>query len=158
MKQRTNFFQKSPDVTRLLFALSGYLSKSKVEQSLLQLVNFRVSQINGCAFCLNADTAMLRANGETEQRLYVLNAWREAPFYTERERAALAWAEAVTNVRDGHVPDEVYEAATKHFSEEELIDLTLTITTTNTYNRFNISFRTPADVPRPWEKAVEAVK
>jgi AhpD family alkylhydroperoxidase len=156
MKQRTNFYQKSPDVTKLLFNLSGYLSKSKVEPSLLQLVNFRVSQLNGCAFCLNADTTMLRANGETEQRLYVLNAWREAPFYTERERAALAWAEAVTNIRDGHVPDEVYETATKHFSEEELIDLTLTITTTNTYNRFNISFRTPADVPRPWEKVVEA--
>jgi hypothetical protein len=84
-----------------------------------------------------------------------LNAWRGAPFYTERERAALAWTEAVTNIRDGHVPDEVYETATKHFSEEELIDLTLTITTANTYNGFNISFRTPADVPRPWEKVVE---
>lgn len=156
MKQRTNFYQKSPNVVKLLFNLSGYLSKSTVEPSLLQLVNFRVSQLNGCAFCLNADTAMLRASGETEQRLYVLNAWREAPFYTERERAALAWAEAVTNIRDGHVPVEVYEAATNHFSEEELIDLTLTITTTNTYNRFNISFRTPADVPRPWEKVAEA--
>ncbi|MCD9019232.1 carboxymuconolactone decarboxylase family protein [Parachryseolinea silvisoli] len=156
MKQRTNFYQKSPNVVKLLFNLSGYLSKSTVEPSLLQLVNFRVSQLNGCAFCLNADTAMLRASGETEQRLYVLNAWREAPFYTERERAALAWAEAVTNIRDGHVPDEVYETATNHFSEEELIDLTLTITTTNTYNRFNISFRTPADVLRPWEKVAEA--
>lgn len=157
MEQRINFYQKGPGATKVLFGLSMYLAKSSVEQSLLRLINFRVSQINGCAFCLNADTAELRAHGETEQRLYLLNAWREAPFYTDRERAALAWAEAVTNVREGHVPDEVYEEVRQEFSEEELIDLTLAVTTVNTYNRMNISFRTPVTDSKPWEKTV-AVK
>jgi AhpD family alkylhydroperoxidase len=157
MEQRINFYQKGPGATKVLFGLSMYLAKSSVEQSLIRLINCRVSQINGCAFCLNADTAELRAHGETEQRLYLLNAWREAPFYTDRERAALAWAEAVTNVREGHVPDEVYEEVRQEFSEEELIDLTLAITTVNTYNRMNISFRTPVTDSKPWEKTV-AVK
>ncbi|NII27599.1 carboxymuconolactone decarboxylase family protein [Pseudoflavitalea sp. X16] len=157
MEQRINFYQKGPGATKVLFGLSMYLAKSSVEQSLLRLINVRVSQINGCVFCLNADTAELRAHGETEQRLYLLNAWREAPFYTDRERAALAWAEAVTNVREGHVPDEVYEEVSQQFSEEELIDLTLAVTTVNTYNRMNISFRTPVTDSKPWEKTV-AVK
>lgn len=156
MKQRTNFYQQSPAVVRQLFGLSAYLHHSIIEQSLLQLVNFRVSQLNGCAFCLNADTEILKKNGESEQRMYLLNAWREAPVYTDRERAALAWAEALTLVTIGHVPDEVYETATEHFSEEELIDLTLAITTVNTYNRFNIAFRTPITDRKPWEKAVAA--
>ena len=152
METRINFFQKNPGATKALFGLSMYLTKSSVEQSLLRLINFRVSQINGCAYCLNADTAELRANGETEQRLYLLNAWREAPFYTERERAALAWAEAVTNLHVGHVPDALYEEVRQVFSEEELVDLTMAITTINTYNRMNIAFRTPVTDYKPWEK------
>jgi len=124
-----------------MFALGAYLSKSIVEQHLLDLVYFRVSQMNGCAYCLDMHSKDLRAAGETEQRLYMLDAWREAPMYSERERAALEWAEAVTKA---NVPDEVYEIARQQFSEEELVDLTLATTTINSYNRINIAFRTPA--------------
>lgn len=131
---------------KALYGLGAYLAKSPVEKSLLELIYFRVSQVNGCAFCLDMHSKDLRASGETEQRLFVLDAWREAPFYTDRERAALAWAEAVTKITDGNVPDAVYEEALKQFSETELIDLTLAITTINTYNRFNIAFPNPATV------------
>jgi AhpD family alkylhydroperoxidase len=146
MKQRINAFEKRPGVLKALYGLGGYLAKSPVEKSLLNLIYFRVSQVNGCAFCLDMHSKDLRAKGETEQRLYVLDAWREAPFYTDRERAALGWAEAVTKITGGNVPDEVYEEARKQFSEEELVDLTLAITTINTYNRFNIAFPVPAAV------------
>ncbi len=121
-----------------MFALGKYLSKSRIEQSLINLIDFRVSQINGCAFCLDMHSKDLRAEGELEQRLYVLNAWREAPFYSDRERAALAWAEAVTKC---DVPNEVYEEAREQFSEEELVDLTLAVITINSYNRINIAFK-----------------
>ncbi|HEY4197154.1 MAG TPA: carboxymuconolactone decarboxylase family protein [Mucilaginibacter sp.] len=143
MKQRINAFEKAPGVLKALYGLGAYLAKSPVEQSLFNLIYFRVSQVNGCAYCLDMHSKDLRAKGETEQRLYVLDAWREAPFYTERERAALGWAEAVTKITGGNVPDEVYEEARKQFSEEELIDLTLAVTTINTYNRFNIAFPMP---------------
>ena len=156
MEQRINFFEKGAGATKVLFGLNHYLGKSPVEQSIFGLINIRVSQINGCAYCLNADTEAMLARGENVQRLFVLNAWREAPFYTDRERAALAWAEAVTMVTEGHVPDAVYEMASKEFSQEELIDLTMAVTTINTYNRMNIAFRTPADAQRPWEKTVAA--
>lgn len=126
---------------KTLYGIGGYLAKSSIGQSLLDLVYFRVSQINGCAFCLDMHSKDLIAKGETAQRLYILDAWRESPFYTEKERAALAWAEAVTKITNGVVPDEVYSAARKQFSEEELIDLTLAVTTINTYNRINLAFR-----------------
>ncbi len=130
---------------RALHGLNGYSEKSdKIEKNLLHLVVLRVSQLNGCAFCIDMHTKDLRAAGETEQRLYLLDAWRETEFYTERERAALTWAEAVTFVTNGHVSDEVYNEASKQFSEEELIDLTVAVTTINTWNRLNIAFRTPA--------------
>jgi len=106
-----------------LFSLGAYLAKSPVEQSLLELVAFRVSQINGCAYCLDMHSKDLRAHGETEQRLYMVDAWRETNLYTDRERAALAWAEAVTKLENKSVPDDVYEGAARQFSEEELIDL-----------------------------------
>ena len=112
MEQRINAYEKS-HAMKSLYALGTYLAKSSIEQPLFNLLYFRVSQINGCAYCLDMHSKDLRATGETEQRLHVLNAWREAPFYTKRERAALAWAEAVTNVTEGHVPDEVYEAVRK---------------------------------------------
>ena len=124
-----------------LYGLGIYLSKSPVEQSLLNLIYYRVSQINGCAYCLDMHSKDLRAAGETEQRLYVLDAWRDVPFYTGRERAALAWAEAVTKITGGDVPDSVFENARKQFSDEELIDLTLAVTTINSYNRINIAFK-----------------
>src|SRR5258707_11405412 len=125
MKQRINAFEKSPKAMKALFSLGAYLYNSSIERHLLELISYRVSQINGCAYCLDMHSKDLRAEGESEQRLYVLDAWREAPFYSERERAALAWAEAVTLVAEGHVPDEVYEEARKQFNEEELTNLTL---------------------------------
>jgi AhpD family alkylhydroperoxidase len=120
MGQRINAYEKGHSAMKALYGLGIYLAKSPIEQPLLNLIYFRVSQINGCAYCLDMHSKDLRATGETEQRLYVLDAWREAPFYTERERAALAWAEAVTKVTQGNVADEIYKEAQKQFSEEEL--------------------------------------
>ena len=144
MEQRMNALEKGRGAMAALYGIGAYLKKSPVEQSLLNLIYFRVSQINGCAYCLDMHAKDLRAEGESEQRLYVLDAWRDAPFYTDRERAALAWAEAVTKISGGQVPDDVYEAALAQFTEAELVDLTLAVTTINTYNRINISFRTEA--------------
>ena len=144
METRINFLEKGQNAIKTLFPIGGYLAKSSLGKPLLDLVDFRVSQINGCAFCLDMHSKDLRAAGESEQRLYTLDAWHEAPFYNDRERAALAWAEAVTKITNGSISDEVYETARKQFSEEELIDLTLAVTTINTYNRINIAFRPPA--------------
>ena len=154
MQQRIKGIENNQMLMRALFGLNGYLAKSgKIEQNLLHLLELRVSQLNGCAFCIDMHSKDLRAAGETEQRLYLLDAWRESPFYTERERAAFAWAEAVTFVTNGHVPDEVYEEARKQFSEEELVDLTFAVTTINTWNRLNIAFRTPAGTYEPGQFA-----
>jgi AhpD family alkylhydroperoxidase len=144
MKPRMNFYEKGFKAMKPLFSLGAYLSKSIVEQSLLDLVSFRVSQINGCTYCLDMHSKDLRAHGETEQRLYMLDAWREAPLYTDRERAALAWAEAVTKLEKNNVPDDDYEEVLNQFSEEELVDLTLAVIGINSYNRINVAFRTPA--------------
>ena len=156
MEQRINAFEKGHGAMKALYGLGIYLAKSPIEQSLLNLIYFRVSQINGCAFCLDMHSKDLRAKGESEQRLYVLDAWREAPFYSERERAALAWAEAVTKVTDDHVPDEIYQEAQEQFSEEEMIDLTLAVITINSYNRINIAFRTTAGTYQPASHEVRA--
>lgn len=142
MEQRINAFEKGQAALKTFYSINSYLAKSSVEQPILHLVYFRVSQINGCAFCLDMHSKDLRAAGETEQRLYGISAWRETPYFSERECAALAWAESVTNLKDGQVPDEVYYMVRKQFSEEELIDLTLAVTTINTANRINIAFRT----------------
>jgi len=144
MKQRINFFAKGQNAMKAMFGLGTYLGKCAIEQELLHLIYFRVSQINGCAYCLDMHSKDLLATGENPQRLFLLDAWREAPLYSARERAALEWAEAVTKITNGDVPDEVYAIANQEFSEEELIDLTLAVTTINAYNRFNISFRTEA--------------
>lgn len=146
MKQRINVFEKGQGAMKAIYGLGVYLAKSPVEQALLNLIYFRVSQINGCAFCLDMHSKDLRAKSETEQRLYMLDAWRDTPFYTDRERAALAWAEAVTKITGGNVPDEIFEEARKQFSEEELIDLTLAVITINSYNRINIAFPNVAAV------------
>ena len=153
MEQRINAFEKGHGAMKSLYSLGAYLAKSPLDQSLLDLVYFRVSQINGCAFCLDMHSKDLRAKGETEQRLYMLDAWRDTPFYTGRERAALAWAEAVTKLTENSVSDEVYNQAREQFSEEELIDLTLAVTTINTYNRINIAFRTTAGGYQPGQFA-----
>ena len=122
--------------------LHAFVHKCGLERKLLELVKLRASQINGCAQCIDMHTKELRADGESEQRLYLLCAWRESPFYNDRERAALAWTEALTLVTNGHVPDEVYEAARAQFSEEALANLTLAIVAINGANRLNIAFRT----------------
>ena len=150
MKQRLNLMANAQGALQAMFGLSGYLAKSPVEKNLLNLIYFRVSQINGCAYCLDMHSKDLRAAGETEQRLYCLEAWRDAPFYTERERAALAWAESITLVGETHdVSDEVFETARKEFSEPELIDLTLAVVAINGWNRLNIAFRTEAGGYQP---------
>lgn len=143
MEQRINFQEEGSKAMKSLYGIAGHLAKSGLEKNLLELVFFRVSQINGCAFCLDMHSKDLRAMGESEQRLHVLAAWREAPFYTPKERAALAWAEALTSLKLGLVSDEIYHEAEQHFSNTELIDLTLAVTTINTYNRFNIAFGAP---------------
>ena len=143
MEQRINYQQKGQNALKTLFGIGAYLKKSSLQEKLLELVFFRVSQINGCAYCLDMHSKDARAHGETEQRLYSLAAWRETPFFTDQERAALAWAEAVTACQ---VPDTTYTRVKEHFSEEELIDLTLAVTTINTWNRFNIAFTMPEAV------------
>jgi AhpD family alkylhydroperoxidase len=133
---------KRLDAVKPLFALGEYIKNSGIEQSLIELVQMRVSQLNGCAYCLDMHSKDARAAGETEQRLYVLQAWREAPFYSPRERAALAWCEAVTRLDPVHgVPDEVYEQARAEFSEEQLIDLNMAVIAINSWNRIAISSR-----------------
>lgn len=137
MEKRLNFFEKGQAALRSMYALNGLLAKSTIEKHLLNLVYFRVSQINGCAFCLDMHSKDLRAEGEDEQRLYVLNAWRETPFFSERERAALEWAEAITASK---MPDEVYQKAAAYFTEEELVELNMAVIAINSYNRINIAF------------------
>ncbi len=141
MKPRFDYYKAAPDVIQAQLALSNFSSKSGLEHSLLELVKTRASQLNGCAYCLEMHTREARAAGETEARLYLLPAWRESPLYTDRERAALAWTEAVTLVADSHVPDDVYEQARSQFTEAELVSLTLSIGVINTWNRFAIAFR-----------------
>lgn len=153
MNQRINFQEKGQKALKAMYALGGYLAKSQVEKRLLNLIYLRVSQINGCAFCIDMHSKDLRFDGETEQRLYLLNAWREAPFYSERERAALAYAEAVTSLQNREVTDEVFNAVDAAFSDEEIVDLTVAITTINSYNRFNIAFRTEAGSYEPGQFA-----
>src|SRR5215216_5028198 len=149
MNPRLDFLSTTPNVVKAMYGLHKPLSQSGLETPLLDLVYFRVSQINGCAYCLDMHSKDLRAAGETEQRLYLLDAWRESPFYTERERAALAWAEAVTLVTEGHVPDEVYEQARAVFSEEELVNLTLAVVAINGWNRLSIAFRVTPGTYQP---------
>jgi AhpD family alkylhydroperoxidase len=146
MKPRVNVFEKGQRALKSLNSLGAYLGKSVVEQSLLHLIYFRVSQINGCAFCLDMHSKDLRAAGEAEHRLYVLNAWREAAFYTSRERAALAFAEALTTLGHGAISDALYEEVRAQFSEEELVDLTFAIIAINSYNRVNLAFPNPQAV------------
>lgn len=149
MQQRLSYSKVSPEGTDILQKLEKYVKSSGLEADLVELVKLRASQINGCAYCIDMHTKDARTHGESEQRLYAVSAWHEAPFYNERERAALAWTEAVTLVSKDHVPDEVYNEARKHFSEKELVDLTLAIITINSWNRLAISFRTPADSYQP---------
>jgi AhpD family alkylhydroperoxidase len=141
MEPRMDYMKTAPDGYKAMSALESYVRQSGLEHSLLELVKTRASQINGCAFCLDMHTKDARAGGETEQRLYTLSAWQETPFFTDRERAALAWTEAVTRVADTHIPDDVFERVRQQFTEKELADLTLAIVTINGWNRLAIAFR-----------------
>jgi len=132
---------RNPKPMQLMLNIESYIANCGLDHKLLHLIKMRASQINGCAYCLDMHSKDARALGETEQRLYALNAWRETPFYSDRERAALAWTEAVTLITEGHVPDAVYNSVREQFSEEELVNLTLAITTLNAWNRLAISFR-----------------
>jgi AhpD family alkylhydroperoxidase len=141
MKPRIDFTKVSPRALQAMMGLQSYVNNSGLEHSLLELVKMRASQINGCGYCLDMHTKDALAAGETAQRLFLLDAWREAPFYSERERAALEWTESLTLVSENHVPDEVYAAARVHFSEEELVNLSLAVVAINGWNRLCIGFR-----------------
>jgi len=141
MQSRIDFSKTSPGAYRAMYGLETYIRECGLEAPLLELVRTRASQINGCAFCLDMHTKDARAAGESEQRLYLLNAWRESPFYTDRERAALEWTEAVTLISESQVPDELYQRVSRHFTEQEMVNLTMAVVSINGWNRLAISFR-----------------
>ncbi|HSQ30728.1 MAG TPA: carboxymuconolactone decarboxylase family protein [Gemmatimonadaceae bacterium] len=143
MSGRFDYEMVAPAANEAMRVVERYVRGSGLERSLIELVKIRASQLNGCAFCLDMHTKDARAAGESEQRIYVLPAWREAPFYSERERAALAWTEALTRLGPEGVPDELYERARKVFSEVELVNLTMAIVAINGWNRLSVAFRSP---------------
>jgi AhpD family alkylhydroperoxidase len=141
MPSRIDHTKVAPGALRAMYGLEKYLAEGSVEKPLRELIKVRASQINGCAYCIDMHWKDARAAGESEQRLYGLAAWREAPYYSERERAALAWTEELTLIAEHHVSDELYEQTRRHFTEQELVDLTLAVVTINAWNRISISFR-----------------
>ncbi len=144
MEERLDYGKIAPSLMKAMYGLQHYVNDCGLERSLLELVKVRASQINGCAYCIDMHTKDARSIGESEMRLYALNAWRETPFFSDRERAALEWTESVTLLSQTHVPDETYEAVRQHFTEKELVDLTGAIVLINAWNRFGVTFR---DVP-----------
>ena len=146
---RIDHSKVSPGANQAMYAIERYVRQCGLDPQLLELVKLRASQINGCAYCVDMHTKDARARGETEQRLYAVVVWREAPFFTQRERAALAWTEAVTLVSRDQVPDDVFEIARKQFSDKELVDLTMAIVAINGWNRLAISFRAVAGTYQP---------
>ena len=154
MKARLNANMAAPEAMKALLGLQAHVNDCGLEHGLLELVKYRASQLNGCAWCMDMHTKDARAAGETEQRLYLLSAWRECPFYSEREQAALAWTEAVTRLAEDGVSDEVFAAAKAQFSEPELVELTMAIIAINGWNRINVAFRTvPGTYRLPAQKA-----
>jgi len=153
MQQRIDVTKVSPAAYQAVAALQTYIDHSGLDAKLRDLIKIRVSQINGCAFCLAMHTRDARKTGETDERMHLLAAWREAPIYSARERAALAWVEAITLVTQGHVPDEVFEAVRKQFSEKEIVDLTAAAAAINTWNRIAIALRAPPQVESRKEAA-----
>lgn len=148
MKQRLNYAEVAPDALTAMLGLEKYMAASGLERSLYELIKTRASQINGCAYCLDMHTKDARKAGETEQRLYALSAWRETPFYTERERAALEWTEALTLISENDLPDLLYNSVHKHFNEKEMVALTMAVIAISGWNRLAIGFRT---VPGSYE-------
>jgi AhpD family alkylhydroperoxidase len=154
MKQRIDMAVANPPAYKAMLELQRHVNGSGLEAPLMELVKTRASQINGCAFCIDMHTRDARAHGETDQRLHLLAAWREAPVYTARERAALDWTDSLTLVHDTHVPDDVYQHARSQFSEEELVALSLAVVAINGWNRLCVGFRVPpASAPRPATEA-----
>jgi AhpD family alkylhydroperoxidase len=151
MEARFNYAKTAPGVYDAMEGLEQYLGQCGLEKPLMFLVQLRASQVNGCAYCLDMHWKDLRASGDNEQRLYSLDAWRECPYYSDRERAALAWTEAVTLITQGHVPDAVYAEARSHFSDKELSDLTLAVAAINAWNRLSVAARI---VPGGYQPAV----
>ena len=149
MEPRVDFMKVGQGAFNALLGVEKYIHGSGLEPTLLHLIKIRASQINGCAYCIDMHWKDARVDGETEQRLYGLDAWEESPYYSDRERAALAWTEAVTNIHEGHVPDSIYEVVRKSFTEKELVDLTLAITAINSWNRLNIAARTVPGTYQP---------
>jgi AhpD family alkylhydroperoxidase len=149
MTERLNFAKAFPEGIHALRTLEKAIRQSGLEASLIELVKTRASQMNGCAYCLDMHTKDARAGGESEQRLYALSAWRETPFFTSRERAALAWTEAITNIQQGHASDEAYEEVRREFDEPSLVRLTMAITQINTWNRIAIAFRPEVGIYQP---------
>jgi AhpD family alkylhydroperoxidase len=150
MQPRLEYAKASPEAAKAMIQLESVVRRSGIDPRLLELIKIRASQINGCAYCIDMHTKDARAKGETEQRIYALNAWRETPFFSDKERAALAWTEAITNIQTGHAPDAVYGELSGHFSEGEMVNLTLAITTINAWNRIAIAFRS---VPGSYQPA-----
>lgn len=146
---RIEYDKVAPEAVHALLSVEKYVRQSSLEKPLLELVRLRASQINGCAFCVDMHTKDARAEGESEQRLYAVSVWEEAPFFTERERAALAWTEVVTLISETHAPDEVYAMVRRQFDEKELIDLTMAIIAINSWNRLSVSFRKEAGTYQP---------
>ena len=155
MEKRINIQQRQPEAYKAMFGLEKYLQTTQLTKTHKELIKIRASQINGCAYCLDMHTKDARADGETEQRIYTLDAWRETPFFTDRERAALEWTETVTLVAETRVPDDVYQRVRQQFSEEELVELTFAVIVINSWNRLNVSFRPLVGDYQP--KAVAAV-
>ena len=155
MQPRIEYAKVAPNAMSAMLGLEHYVRQGGLDPSLLELIKLRASQINGCAYCVDMHTKDARARGESEQRLYAMVVWRETPFFTEQERAALAWTEAVTQVGCQHVPEEIYQLARQHFDEKELVALTMAIIAINGWNRLAISFRT---VPGTYQPAPESRK
>ena len=153
MTSRIEYFKVAPEGAHAMLGLEKYVRHCGLERSLLELVRMRASQINGCAHCLDMHSKDARAAGETEPRLYLLSAWREAPCYTDRERAALEWTEALTMIADGGADDETYNSVRLHFDDGELVDLSLAIVTINSWNRLAIGFRAEVGNYKPGEVA-----
>ena len=149
MKPRMEYWKVAPGAFKAMSSLETYLRDSGLDKPLLHMVKLRASQMNGCAYCIDMHWKDARAGGESEQRLYGLDAWREAPYYTARERAVLEWVEAVTRITKGHVPDAVYETVRPHLNDKELTDLTLAVGAINAWNRLSIAARTPAGTYKP---------
>jgi AhpD family alkylhydroperoxidase len=152
-EERMDYRKAAPGGVRVLLEMEHYLANCGLEQSLMDLIKLRASQINGCAYCIDMHSKDLRANGESEQRLYELDAWQETPFYTERERAALLWTESVTRVADTHVPEAVYQQVRQQFTEAELVNLTFVISTINFWNRILTSCRREPGSYQPARRA-----